>query len=401
MRFTYQARTKIGDVKIGVIDASSKKAAIDLLQRDGLFVTELKKESESFTKMVRIFERISGKDVAMFSRQLAVMFKANVSLVESLRTIGSQFTNQSFREKILKISQDVEAGTSLSNAFAKFPDIFSSFFIAMVKAGEVSGNLSEQLTYLADYLEKNYYLSGKIKGAMVYPAMIIIVVIGVMFMLSYFVLPNLLSLLESNGAELPLVTKIVIGFTGFIRGAGGLVLLLSLVLFGVLGYRYYKSEKGKQFFDRFLLQVPIFKSLLKMVYLDRFADNLSTLISGGIPITQALEITANIVGNVVYKEIILKTRDGVRRGQTMSSILFNYPGIFPPMFTQMILVGEQTGSLDKSLSTLVVFYQKETERAIDAMLALLEPILIIILGVIVGGVVAAVMIPLYSSLGSM
>jgi type IV pilus assembly protein PilC len=401
MRFTYQARTKIGDVKIGVIDASSKKAAIDLLQRDGLFVTELKKESESFTKMVRIFERISGKDVAMFSRQLAVMFKANVSLVESLRTIGSQFTNQSFREKILKISQDVEAGTSLSNAFAKFPDIFSSFFIAMVKAGEVSGNLSEQLTYLADYLEKNYYLSGKIKGAMVYPAMIIIVVIGVMFMLSYFVLPNLLSLLESNGAELPLVTKIVIGFTGFIRGAGGLVLLLSLVLFGVLGYRYYKSEKGKQFFDRFLLQVPIFKSLLKMVYLDRFADNLSTLISGGIPITQALEITANIVGNVVFKEIILKTRDGVRRGQTMSSILFNYPGIFPPMFTQMVLVGEQTGSLDKSLSTLVVFYQKETERAIDAMLALLEPILIIILGVIVGGVVAAVMIPLYSSLGSM
>jgi len=401
MRFTYQARTKIGDIKIGVIDASSKKVAIDLLQADGLFVTQLKKESESFTKKFRLMERISSRDVAMFSRQLAVMFKANVSLVESLRTIGGQFTNQSFREKILKISQDVEAGTSLSNAFAKYPDLFSTFFIAMVKAGEVSGNLSEQLTYLADYLEKNYYLQGKIKGAMVYPALIIVVVFGVMFMMSYFVLPNLLNLFESSSTELPLMTRIVIAVTGFIRGPGGIVLLLGTVLAGVLAYRYYKSEKGKVFFDEFFLQVPVFRGLLKMIYLNRFADNLSTLVAGGIPITQSLEITGNIVGNVVYKEIILKTRDGVRRGQTISSILYNYPDIFPPMFTQMILVGEQTGSLDKSLATLVNFYRRETDRAIDSMLSLLEPILIIFLGLIVGGLVAAVMIPLYQSLGNM
>lgn len=401
MRFAYQARTKIGDVKIGVIDASSKKVAIDLLQKDGLFVTQLKKESESIEKKLRFLERISSKEVAIFSRQLAVMFKANVSLVESLRTIGAQFANQSFREKILKISQDVEAGTSLSNAFAKYPDLFSTFFIAMIKAGEVSGNLSEQLTYLADYLEKNYYISGKIKSAMVYPILILIVAVGVMFLMSYFVLPNLLSLLETTTTELPLTTKIVIAVTHFIRGIGGTLLLLALALGGVFLYRYYKSKKGKIFFDRLFLDVPFFNSLLKMVYLNRFADNLSTLIAGGIPITQALEITGNIVGNVVYKEIILKTRDGVRRGQTISSILFNHPEIFPPMFTQMILVGEQTGSLDKSLMTLVNFYQKETDRAIDSMLALLEPALIIFLGFIVGGLVASIMIPLYQSLGNM
>jgi len=401
MRFTYQARTKIGDVKIGVIDASSKKAAIDMLQHDGLFVTQLRKESESFSKKYKILERISGKDVAVFSRQLAVMFKANVSLVESLRTIGGQFTNQSFREKILRISQDVEAGTSLSNAFAKYPDIFSTFFVAMIKAGEVSGNLSEQLTYLADYLEKNYYLSGKIKGAMVYPAMIIIVVVVVLFLLSYFVLPNLLSMLETSGTELPLMTQIVIAVTNFIRGPGGILMILGMVLVSVFGFRYYKSDKGKVFFDKLFLQIPVFKSLLKMIYLSRFADNLSTLISGGIPITQSLEITGNIVGNVVYKEVILKTRDGVRRGQTISSILYNYPDIFPPMFTQMILVGEQTGSLDKSLLTLVSFYQKESESAIDGMLVLIEPVLIIFLGVIVGGIVASVMMPMYQSLGNM
>ncbi|MCX6758684.1 MAG: type II secretion system F family protein [Candidatus Nealsonbacteria bacterium] len=401
MRFTYQARTKIGDVKIGVIDASSKKAAIDMLQRDGLFVTQLRKESESFSKRYKILERISGKDVAVFSRQLAVMFKANVSLVESLRTIGGQFTNQSFREKILRISQDVEAGTSLSNAFAKYPDIFSTFFVAMIKAGEVSGNLSEQLTYLADYLEKNYYLSGKIKGAMVYPAMIIIVVVAVLFLLSYFVLPNLLSMLETSGTELPLMTQIVIAVTNFIRGPGGILMILGMVLISVFGFRYYKSDTGKVFFDKLFLQIPVFRSLLKMVYLSRFADNLSTLISGGIPITQSLEITGNIVGNVVYKEVILKTRDGVRRGQTISSILYNYPDIFPPMFTQMILVGEQTGSLDKSLLTLVSFYQKESESAIDGLLVLIETVLIIFLGVIVGGIVASVMIPMYQSLGNM
>ncbi|HOX29858.1 MAG TPA: type II secretion system F family protein [Candidatus Paceibacterota bacterium] len=401
MRFTYQARTKIGDVKIGVIDASSKKAAIDMLQRDGLFVTQLRKESESFSKRFRLMDRISGKEVAIFSRQLAVMFKANVSLVESLRTIGGQFTNQSFREKILKISQDVEAGTSLSNAFAKYPDIFSSFFIAMIKAGEVSGNLSEQLTYLADYLEKNYYLSGKIKGAMVYPALIVIVVIAVLFMLSYFVLPNLLSTLTETGAELPLITQIVIVGSNFIRGPGGLLLILGMVLIMIFAMRYYKSDKGRIFFDKLFLRVPVFSSLLRMVYLSRFADNLSTLVSGGIPITQSLEITGNIVGNIVYKEVILKTRDGVRRGQTISSILYNYPELFPPMFTQMILVGEQTGSLDKSLSTLVNFYEKESDSAIDGLLTLIEPVLIILLGVIVGGIVAAVMIPMYSSLGNM
>jgi type II secretory pathway component PulF len=400
MRFNYQSRDKNGEVKAGVIEASSLQAAAEILRRDGLFVTFLHSEGEKLSKKFHFFEGVSGKDVAVFSRQLAVMFAANVSLVESLKIIGAQLANQNFREKIMKISQTVEAGSPLSAALGKYPDIFSPFFVSMVRAGEVSGNLSDQFNYLADYLEKQYYLSGKVKGAMIYPAVILVVMVAVLFLLSYFVMPNLVGMLTGSSMELPPLTRFVIAFTNFIRGIGGIILLFVLIGLSVLVIRISRTKKGKRFFDELSLRMPVLKDLLRMLYISRFADNLSTLITGGIPITQALEITGTIVGNDVYREVILKTCDGVRKGQTISSILFNYPDLFPVMFSQMILVGEQTGSLDKSLLVMVSFYEKETERAIDGMLILIEPILILTLGVIVGGVVASVMIPLYQSMGS-
>lgn len=400
MRFIYQARTKNGEIKAGVVEANSVQAAAEVLRRDDLFVTFLKKENEKLTKKFHFFEGVSGKDIAVFSRQLAVMFRANVSLVESLRTIGGQLPNQNFREKILKISQIVEAGSPLSAALAKFPDIFSPFFVAMVRAGEVSGNLSEQFNYLADYLEKQYYLAGKVKGAMIYPAVIVVVMFGVLFLLAYFVMPNLVGMLNGADMELPPLTKFVIAATDFIRGIGGIIVLLSMVGIVVLVMRFSRTKGGREFMDKLYLRIPGVKHLLKMLCVSRFADNLSTLITGGIPITQALEITGTIVGNVVYRDVIMKTCEGVRKGQTISSVLFNYPELFPAMFSQMILVGEQTGSLDKSLLVMVGFYEKETERAIEGMLLMIEPVLIIALGLIVGGVVASVMVPLYQSMGN-
>lgn len=401
MIFSYQARRADGEIKTGTIEAPSREAAAELLRRQGLFVTQLKQPRQKLTKKFHFFEGVSGMDLALFARQLSVMFKANVSLVESLHTIASQTSKASFKEKIFKISQEVEGGATLSAAFAKYPDIFSPFFVAMIKAGEVSGNLAEQLSYLAEYLEKQCQLTGKIKAAMIYPAMIVIVMIAVLFLMSYFVIPNLTSMISESGGELPTITKIVIGVSNILRGPGGLIIILAIVALIVLGYRYASSKSGKSAIDHFILQIPGLRKTFSMIYLDRFADNLSTLIVGGIPITQALEITAEIVGNTVYREIILKTVDGVRKGQTISSILFNYPDLFPPTFCQMILVGEKTGSLDKSLLTMVSFYEKETDRAIDSLLSLLEPVLIIVLGVVVGGVVASVMLPMYSSMGSM
>ncbi len=400
MKFLYQARTKSGEVKSGTIEAASLQGASEILRRQDLFITFLKKDNPGVLQQIRFFEGVSGKDVAIFSRQLAVMFRANVSLVESLRTVGGQLPNQNFREKIFKISQIVEAGSPLSAALAKYPDIFSAFFVSMVKAGEVSGNLSDQFNYLADYLEKQYYLSGKVKAAMVYPAVIIAVMVGVLFLLSYFVMPNLAGMLNESEMELPVLTKFVIGFTDFIRGIGGIIFLLLLIGLIVVIFRFSRTPTGKVFFDNLALRLPVFKNLLKMLYISRFADNLSVLIAGGIPITRALEITGDIVGNSVFREAIIKTAGNVRNGQTISASLFNYPELFPPMFSQMILVGEQTGSMDKSLLVMVNFYEKETERAIDAMLILIEPVLIIVLGLVVGGVVASVMIPLYQSMGS-
>ncbi|MCU0653337.1 MAG: type II secretion system F family protein [Candidatus Pacebacteria bacterium] len=400
MKFNYQARTKDGQVKTGSIEAGSAQSAAEILRRDGFFVTFLGGEREKISQKMHFFEGVSGKEVAVFSRQLAVMFAANVSLIEALRTIGGQLSNQAFREKILKISQIVEAGSPLSAALARYSDIFSPFFIAMVRAGEVSGNLSEQFNYLADYLEKQYYLAGKIKGALIYPAVILVVMISVLFLLSYFVMPNLVSMLTGMSVELPPLTKFVINFTNFIRGIGGIILLLSMIGVVVIIMRFSRTRTGKQFFDELVLRIPAVRDLLKMLYISRFADNLSTLITGGIPITQALEITGTIVGNNVYRDVILKTCDGVRKGQTVSAVLFGYPELFPVMFSQMILVGEQTGSLDKSLKVMVAFYEKETERAIDSMLILIEPVMILVLGLIVGGVVASVMIPLYQSMGN-
>jgi Type II secretory pathway, component PulF len=248
MRFVYQARLKNGEVKSGVMEADSVQTAAEILRRDDLFVTFLKKEDQSLAKRFHFFEGVSGKDVAIFSRQLAVMFHANVSLVESLRVIGAQLANQNFREKILKISQVVEAGSPLSAALAKYPDIFSPFFVAMVRAGEVSGNLSEQFNYLANYLEKQYYLEGKVKGAMVYPIVILVVMVAVLFLLAYFVMPSMVEMLTSAGVELPPLTQFVIAATNFIRGYRGSFGIARGDRFGGGHHEGFPDEKRQRIF---------------------------------------------------------------------------------------------------------------------------------------------------------
>lgn len=396
MKFNYQARTKKGEVRAGSIEASSREAAIGLLQKYDLYVTVLEaaKEAPIYAKRIKFFERVSVKEVVLFSRQLAIMFTSKVSLVESLRTLANQTKNQDFKEKILKISEEVEGGTAFSLALSKYPKVFSSFYVAMVKAGEASGKLSESLNYLADHMEREYYLAGKIKGAMVYPSLIIFVALTVLILMTVFVIPNLSKVLEESGAELPAVTKFVIWLSKFLRTWGWILFLIVLILVGSL-FRYSKTESGKKIFDRLFVRLPTVGGFLKMMYLSRFAENLSTLVSGGIPVAQSLEICANIVDNTVYKEIILKARDEVRKGEAISQVLIRYPNEFPPIFTQMTLVGERTGTLDKTLLNLVNFYQKETGRAIESLLGILEPLLIVFLGLGVGGLMAAILMPLY------
>ncbi len=396
MRLNYQARTKKGEIQTGTIEATSREAAITLLQKYGLYVTFLEevKTPPIYARRIKIFERISRKDVVLFSRQLSIMFASEVPLVEALEVLASQIENPDFKEKILKLSEEVEGGTSLSGALSHFPEIFSPFYIAMVKAGEVSGKLSESLSYLADHLEREYHLHSKMKGAMIYPSLIVFVVLLVLTLMIFFVIPKLTEVLKETGQELPAITKAVMGFTDFLRSQGW-ILILGFIALIIFIFRYYKTKEGKKFFDKTFLKLPLVGSFLKMVYLSRFAENLSTLISGGLSITRSLEITAEIVGNTVYKEIIFQTRDEVRKGEPISSVLARFPEAFPPVFTQMTLVGEKTGTLDKTLMNIVDFYRKEVDRSIDNLLSILEPALIIFLGLIVGGLMASILLPLY------
>jgi len=396
MKFDYQARTKTGEIQAGVIEASSREAAVSILQKYGLYVTILEEVEEVpfYARKIKFLEKISPKERVLFSRQLSIMFASKVSLVESLRTLASQSRNPDFREKISKISEDVEGGTAFSSALSKYPEIFSSFYVAMVKAGEASGKLSEALSYLAEHLEREYHLMNRIKGAMFYPALVFLVVLLVLGLMIFFIIPQLTEVLKETGQELPVITKIAMALSGFLR-KWALIFISILVILIVASFRYHKTKDGKEFFDKISLKIPFIGNFLKLIYLSRFAENLSTLISGGLPIAQCLEITSRIVGNSVYQEIIFQARDEVRRGEQISSVLARFPEAFPPVFTQMTLVGERSGALDKTLTHLVSFYQKETERAAESFLSVLEPLLIIFLGGVVGGLIAAFLLPLY------
>jgi len=395
MKFNYQARTKKGEIQAGVVEASSKEAAILLLQKYGLYITYLEEVKVPFYAWeVKIFKRISLRDIVLFSRQLSIMFSSRVSLVEALVTIASQTKNLEFRERILDLSREVEGGSAFSKALSRHPQIFSSFYISMVKSGETSGKLSESLSYLADHLEREYHLVSRLQGAMIYPSLVIMVASVVLLLMIFFVIPQLTKVFQEAGQPLPIVTQLVIGLSLFLRKWGFLFigLLAGLVIFVL---RYIKTLEGKENFDKISLRLPLIGDLLKMVYLSRLAENLSTLISGGLPIAQALETTGEVVGNTVYKEIIFLTRDEVRKGEPVSSVLRRYPEAFPPMFCQMTLVGEKTGTLEKTLLNVVDFYQKEVNMSIDNLLSILEPVLIIFLGVIVAGLMVSVLLPLY------
>lgn len=395
MRFNYQARTKSGDIQSGTIEASTREAAFNLLKSYNLYLTALEEVAPPFyARKIRFFERISKKEIVVLSRQLAIMFKSEIPLIEILQTLAKQTGNPSLREKILDMIEKVEGGAPLSKTFGLYPKIFSPFYISMIKSGEASGKLSDVFVYLADHLEREHHLYGKIKGAMIYPAFILFVFLAILAAMVIFVIPQLSQLLTEAGGDLPAVTKIIIGTADFLR-KWGLIFILVFVFLIISLFYYLKTEKGKRFLDKILLKIPFVSSFLKKIYLSRFAINLSTLISGGLPITHALEITAEIVGSEVYKGIILDTSEGVKKGQSISALLQRYPQAVTPIVIQMAAVGEKTGRLGSALTNIVDFYQKEIDRTLDNLVTILEPVLIVFFGLVVSGLMAGVVLPLY------
>jgi len=396
MKFNYQARTKEGQIQTGIVEAATREAALELLEKYGLYVTFLEEVEKIpiFFKRIKIIERISRGEIVAFSRQLAIMFRSKIPVVEIFYTLSRQVTNPVFREKIIKIAEDIEGGTTISLALSRYPKIFNPFYTSMVKSGEASGTLSESLEYLAEHLEREHDFRSKIIGAMIYPALVFIVVMIVTVAMILFVIPKLGEIIKEMGAEPPFITKAILTFSDVLRSWGWLAILIFLVFIFIF-FRYLKTEEGKKLFDRHSLRIPIIGSFLQKVYLSRFAENLSTLVEGGIPIAQALEITGEVVGNEIYKGILIEARDDVRKGEPISSILVRHPRYVPPLVVSMTVVGERTGRMAPALMNIVSYYKKEVDRTLDNFVSILEPIMIVFLGLIVAILIISVLMPIY------
>ncbi len=394
--FAYRAKDQQGVVKQGVVEANSLVAASEILHTHGLTVISLEPEEESFElqKYLPFFRGVSRKELVLFSRQLSTLMNAKVPIVEALDILQGQVTSHELKRVVSEIMEDIEGGKSFSESISRFSHIFSHLYVSMVKSGEISGTMDSALLYLADQQERDYDLISKIRGAMTYPVFIvgaIFIVGGLMFV---FVLPQMISVLREAGAALPLSTRILIFLTEALQKYWGL-LLIGLV--GLLvGFEVYiRTAGGRLIWDAFKFRVPIMGKLLKNIYMDRFSRNLSTLVNGGIPIVQALQTVAQVVGNKVYYQIIMDAAAEVETGKSIGTV-FAERQEMPRIVTQMIRVGEQTGSLGDILGKLAHFYDKEVENQLATLTTLLEPIIMILLGGAVAVMVAGILLPIYN-----
>ncbi len=394
--YEYKARDEKGRERTGIVDAVSEEVAADLLKDYKLTVIslKLKKEGIKLEKIFSIFGGVSAKEKVVFSRQLATMINSGLPIVQALRILQEQVEKRQFKEVIFDLANQVEGGSTFSAALAKYPKVFSKVYINLIKSGEVSGKLDEVLLRLAEQLEKDYDLKSKIKGAMYYPAFIIIALVLVAIVMIIFVIPQLESLFREAGTELPFLTRILLAVSSFIKNYWWLVLVVIIgSIFGLKAV--IDTKEGRKFWDETKIRLPVFGSLSKKMYMARFTRTLATLIAGGLPILDALNITSEVIGNVVYQEGIEEAASQVESGVPMAAPLRRNKN-FPIMVSQMISVGEQTGKVDEILNKLADFFDSEVANMVKALSSLIEPILIIIMGIGVAILVLAIIMPIYN-----
>lgn len=400
MLFTYKAIDASNIQREGTVEAPSIDAAISAVQKRGytligidpvstkLQLTEILKVNFSF------FQSISYKDVVILSRQLSTLVQAKVSPLRIFRLLAAETESEQLQIVMNQVVDDLQAGSSISRALAAHPHVFSSFYVNLVRAGEESGSLEKSFSYLADYLDRQYEIMSKARNALIYPAFVISIFFVVMGLMLTLVIPNIAKILIDSGQELPIYTKIVIGLSNFLVNYIG-VLLVLLSFGGVAFYRFKKTPLGKRTIDEFLISIPYVGDLQKKLLLTRICDNLSTMLSSGISMVQALEVTADVVDNLVYKEILEATLAEVRAGRSFSDAIGEYSEV-PGVLAQMAKVGDETGSLSTILQTLSDFYRREVNNAVDTLIGLIEPIMIVMLGLGVGVLLASVLMPIYN-----
>ncbi len=399
MLFNYKAIDTEGVNKEGEIDAPNRDMAISGLQRRGLVIISIKDETERKSIFeVSFFDKVSNKDIVILSRQIATLFEAQVSALKSFTMLAANTENKLLSRKLTAISDDLQAGISISGSLAKHPDVFSDFYVNMVKVGEEVGKLNQTFMYLADYLDRQYSLTSKTRNALIYPVFVIITFFVVMSLMFVVVIPKLSSIILESGQDVPFYTKIVIATSNLFVNYGFFVLIF-LVLLGVWVWRLSSTERGKQYLDSMKLSIPAVVNLYKKLYLASITDNLNTLLISGVPIVRAIDITGEVVGSRVYQELLKEVADGVKSGLTLSSVFGRHTVQIPGILVQMVQVGEETGSLGSVLKTMADFYRREVDSAIDTLVGLIEPVMIVVLGLGVGILLVSVLMPIYNLAG--
>jgi len=389
--FKWEGRDRKGAIVKGVSEGPSEAAIKLQLRKQGINPTRVNKQLSLFGKQKK---PIKGQDIAVFSRQLATMMSAGVPLVQSLEIVGRGHANPSMGEMVLGIKSNIEGGATLAESLAKYPRQFDDLFVNLVDAGERSGALEALLDKIATYKEKTESLKKKVKKALTYPAAVIVVAFIVTGILLYFVVPQFASLFQGFGADLPAFTKMVVALSDFIQEDWWMILLGGLGSFFGLREAHVRSPKVRRFTDRLMLRLPVVGDILYKSAVARFARTLSTMFAAGVPLVEAMESVAKAAGNIVFTEAILQMRDQVSTGQQLQ-LTMQQSGLFPPMAQQMVAIGEESGSLDHMCAKLADFYEEEVDSLVDNLTALLEPMIMVVLGVLVGGLVVAMYLPIF------
>lgn len=394
MLYSYRAKDQKGVLKKGEIEVKNPQEVYAALRKQGLFILSVKETKEKQKISFDFFSRVSLKDLAIFTKELQVMVKAGMSLVSALKAQGEQTENKKLAKVALQLASMVEGGTSLSAALSKFPSVFSNLYISTVKSGEKSGTLDTVLLSLTDQLEKDYELNSKIKGAMVYPAFILAALIAVVVIILVYVVPALSKLFAELGSAMPITTKVLVMVSTFVSKYW-YVVLFFLLCFYLLFKLYKRTKSGAHVLDSIKLKLPVFGSLVKKIYMARFCRTSSTLIRAGLPVLEVLKTAREVVTNVVYQEDIEKIERQVENGVALS-VALKETTHFPTMVFQLVSVGEASGNLEESLDTLANYFEKEVATTTESLASLIEPILIIIIGIAVAIVAISVIKPIYS-----
>lgn len=399
MLFYYEAISSGGEKKRGSVDAASRDLAIAAIQRRGLIVINVSEgEGKKSLMQMSFFEKgVAMKDVVIMSRQISTLFEAQVSALKAFNLLATNTENKALVKVLTNVSDDISSGLSISEALAKHPEALSEFYVNMVKAGEESGKLTQTFSYLAEYLDRQYQLTSKTKNALIYPGFVISVFIIVMTMMFVFIVPRLAIIIKESGQEIPFSTKIVLGISDLLVRYG-IFLLIALIAFVAYILRLSRSESGKNYLDRLKISTPVFKNIYSKLYLSRISDNMDTMLSSGIPIIRAIELTSQVIGNRVYENILKQVAEQVKGGGSFSDALSKHPEI-PSIMSGMVKVGEETGSLGNILKTLGRFYSREVNDAVDTLVSLIEPLMIVALGLGVGLLLASVLMPIYNVAG--